>query len=499
MTMKLFPVVLCGGSGTRLWPLSREHYPKQLLNLTGDETLLQATISRLDGLNLNSEDRSDDGLGQSLIVSNEAHRFLVAEQLRKANLPSSTIILEPVGRNTAPALCLATEYLVSRFGDGLMLVMPADHIICNNAAFHEVIAQGIPLAETDRLVTFGIVPTRAETGYGYIKKGVPLDQQSQGTYQIMSFVEKPDTKTAEQFWRSEQYLWNSGMFLFKASTWLAAIQRYRPDIAEASHQSIEQGKADDDFFRVNKQAFVNCPSESIDYAVMEKLTRDAGQDGSLLGAVIPLDAGWSDVGSWQNLWEVREKDEHDNVIQGDVYLKDTTGSMIIASHRVVTTIGLDNIVVVETPDAVLVVDKNQTQEVKSIVAQLNKAGRSETLTHRRVSRPWGSYEGVDAGTRFQVKRIIVNPQARLSLQMHHHRAEHWIVVKGTAKVTRGDEEFLLSENESTYIPLGVVHRLANPGSIPLEIIEVQSGSYLGEDDIVRYHDQYGRTEQSDQN
>ncbi len=484
MSMKLHPVILCGGSGTRLWPMSREHYPKQLLRLVGEDSLLQATLRRLQGL----QPGEGFALADPLLISNEAHRFLVAEQMRQAGLDGAGIILEPVGRNTAPAVTLAAEQVVREADDGLLLVMPADHVIADRAAFHRAVCQGLPFAAAGKMVTFGIVPTHAETGYGYIKRGQALGGEAHG---IERFVEKPDADTAAEFVSSGDYLWNSGMFLFRASAWLEAIAEYRPDIARQGKAAMDGLSRDLDFIRVDAQAFARCPSDSIDYAVMEQVT-SLHPEARHQGVVIPLDAGWSDVGSWQSLWEVGDKNAQGNVVAGDVYLHDTQDSLVLAERRVVATIGLRDMVVIETPDAVLVADKAAAQDVKQVVGRLKDDARQEAVSHRRVYRPWGSYEGIDVGERFQVKRIVVAPGARLSLQMHHHRAEHWIVVRGTARVTRGEEQFLLSENQSTYIPLGTTHRLENPGTIPLEIIEVQSGSYLGEDDIVRLDDQYGR-------
>ena len=488
--MTIHPVILSGGSGARLWPLSREHYPKQLLCLIGSETLLQQTVTRLEGL---------EDIAAPLFVCNEEHRFLVAEQIRQLNRSASHIILEPAGRNTAPALTLAALALKQQDPDALMLAMPADHVIRNREAFQHAVRAGAALAEQGKLMTFGIVPTAPETGYGYIRRGKPIspagpaitDRQSRVTshespvtsYEISSFVEKPDAPTAQQYLSAGDYFWNSGMFLMQASAWLEELARQRPDILRACEAAFAQGARDGDFFRVDKQAFLACPSDSIDYAVMEKTDR---------AAVVPLDAGWSDIGAWSALWAVAEQDAQGNVTEGDVYMHATQNALVIAKHRLVAAVGLDDVIVVETPDAVLVAHKDHAQNVREIVNRLKDAKRSEYLMHRRVHRPWGSYEGVDAGERFQVKRLIVKPGASLSLQMHHHRAEHWVVVCGTARVTRGEEVFLLSENQSTYIPIGAKHRLENPGAIPLEIVEVQSGAYLGEDDIVRFEDVYNR-------
>ncbi|MDH5300486.1 MAG: mannose-1-phosphate guanylyltransferase/mannose-6-phosphate isomerase [Gammaproteobacteria bacterium] len=477
---QLFPVILCGGSGTRLWPMSREHFPKQLLALTGKESLLQQTVARFPKGMLAAQ--------APLLVSNEAQRFLVAEQMRQINMPDSMIILEPQAKNTAPAVTLAAQHIVAKQGDGLMLVMPADHVIKQVDVFHQAVKQGIALAEQGSVVTFGIVPTHAETGFGYIKRGKTVQGEACA---IHAFVEKPNLELAQQFVASGDYFWNSGMFLFKASVWLKALDKLAPQISACVAKAYAEGRDDIDFFRAHKDHFAASPSDSIDYAVMEHLTENAGA-ALAQGVVIPLDAGWSDVGSWESLWDVGDKDSDGNMLQGDVYTEQTHDSIILAEQRLVATIGVSNLIVVETPDAVLVADKSQSQQVKNIVNRLKTEKRSEATSHRLVHRPWGTYEGIDQGSRYQVKRIVVKPGAQLSLQMHHHRAEHWIVVSGTARVTRGDEAFLLSENQSTYIPLGVTHRLENPGTIPLELIEVQSGSYLGEDDIVRFDDIYGR-------
>ncbi len=485
MTRKIFPVVLCGGSGTRLWPLSREQYPKQLLALVDKSTLLQATLQRL---NLSSEAGQNFVVAPPVIVTNEAHRFLVAEQLREIGINDAQILLEPQGKNTAPALTLAALHIQEQDPGGLMLVMPADHVIQNPTVFIDTIVSGLSHACAEVLVTFGIVPSHAETGYGYIKKGQSLPDVG---HRIQSFVEKPDAITAESYLASGNYVWNSGIFLFSATVWLKAIAHFRQDIFDASQAAYTEKNADLDFIRMGVELFEGCPSESIDYAVMEHVT-DEDNQSIFNGAVIALDAGWSDVGSWDSLWHISEKDQKGNVLKGDIFLDETTDSLVIAQNRMVSVIGLSDVVVVETADAILVAEKSASQAVKRIVKQLANKQRPEIITHRKVSRPWGYYESIDNGERFQAKRIVVNSGARLSLQKHYHRAEHWIVVKGTAKVTKGDETFLLGENQSTYIPLGVKHRLENPGSIPLEIIEVQSGSYLGEDDIVRFDDEYGR-------
>jgi len=464
--MKLQPVILSGGSGTRLWPLSRELYPKQLLCLAGDNTLLQQTVARLDGL---------EGVSAPMVVCNEEHRFLVAEQLREMNVTATDIILEPVGRNTAPALTLAALAATSGGDDPLLLVMPADHVIRDVEAFQSAVRRAIELAEQGQLVTFGIVPQSPETGYGYIRCGQGVE--------VAAFVEKPDAETAASYVQSGDYLWNSGMFLSRASVWLEELDSNHPQMLKACESALGASTRDGDFRRVAKEPFVLCPSNSIDYAVMEKTKR---------AAVVPLDAGWSDIGAWSAMWQVCAQDGNGNVVQGDVVTHDTRNALLIAQHRLLGVVGVENVIVVETPDAVLVVQKDRAQDVKEIVGRLKELNRTEHLSHRRVHRPWGTYEGVDNGERFQVKRLVVKPGGSLSLQMHHHRAEHWVVVKGTAKVTRGDEVFLISENQSTYIPIGTKHRLENPGTIPLEIIEVQSGPYLGEDDIVRFDDHYNR-------
>jgi mannose-1-phosphate guanylyltransferase/mannose-6-phosphate isomerase len=492
------PIILSGGSGTRLWPLSREHYPKQLLPLTGEQTMLQQTAERLTGLDVS---QFGGKVNNPIVICNEQHRFLVAEQMRDIGTDCRSIILEPIGRNTAPALTLAALQCVNENADAIMMVMPADHVIQDIKTFHEAILNGYELAQQNALVTFGIVPTSAETGYGYIKLGAPLGSSEDipsrnhqyASHTIARFVEKPDKETAEQYLSAGEYLWNSGMFMMKASVWLKQIEQQRPEILDTCRLAMEHGVEDLDFFRIDKTHFSACPSDSIDYAVMEHLaTIQAPTRDEPFGAVVPLQAGWSDVGAWSALWDVGARDENGNITHGDVLHHNVINSFIHAEHRLVAGVGIQDLVIVETADAVLVAHKDNAQEVKRIVETLKAQNREEHLFHRRVYRPWGSYEGVVAGERFQVKKIMVNPGAALSLQMHHHRAEHWIVVQGTARVTRGEDVFLISENESTYIPLGTVHRLENPGTLPLEMIEVQSGSYLGEDDIVRYDDIYGR-------
>ena len=477
--MPLLPVILSGGSGTRLWPLSREKYPKQLLPLVGDESMLQATARRLDGI--------PDVLAP-LFVCNEEHRFVVAEQARIVG-KQGTVVLEPAGRNTAPALTLAALQASRAGNDPILVVMPADHVILQSAVFKAAVCQAAKQAEAGRAVTFGITPDCPETGYGYIQRGAPLPGES-GAFALARFVEKPDRNTAQGYLDAGDYLWNSGIFVLKASVWLAALTQCRPDILAACQAAMASAKEDGDFVRVDKDAFAACPSDSIDYAVMERLTGNLS--GLPEGVVIPLSAGWSDVGAWDSLWKVLDKDAAGNASRGDVLLEGSRNTLAIAEGRLVACVGVSNLVVVETDDAVLVAHHDATQDVKKIVDQLKSSKRNLAQWHRKVHRPWGWYDGVDAGDRFQVKRISVKPGAALSLQMHHHRAEHWIVVRGTARVTRGDDVFLVSENQSTYIPLGTRHRLENPGKVDLEMIEVQSGAYLGEDDIVRFEDTYGR-------
>jgi mannose-1-phosphate guanylyltransferase/mannose-6-phosphate isomerase len=473
----LTPVILSGGAGTRLWPLSRELYPKQLLALTGERTMLQQTALRLSGL----------PAAPPVVVCNEAHRFLVAEQLRQLQIDPKAVVLEPVGRNTAPAIALAALAALklsaaSDDEDPELLVLPADHVIKDVAAFQKAIRVALPAVQQGKFVTFGIVPNAPETGYGYIQRGQP-DSVDSGVYRIARFVEKPSVERAQQFLASGDHLWNSGMFMFRARRYLEEIERFAPQIARICRSAFEAAKADLDFVRVDAKIFETCPSDSIDYAVMEK-TSDA--------VVVPLDAGWSDVGSWSALHDACETDGHGNVARGDVIAEDSSNCYLYSESRLVAAVGLRDHVVVETKDAVLVAPKNRVQDVKKLVTRLKDAGRYEHSLHREVFRPWGSYDSIENGERFQVKRLKVKPGATLSLQMHHHRAEHWIVVSGTARITRGEEVFLLEENQSTYIPIGVRHRIENPGMIPCHIIEVQSGSYLGEDDIVRFDDRYGR-------
>jgi mannose-1-phosphate guanylyltransferase/mannose-6-phosphate isomerase len=468
----LIPVILSGGSGTRLWPLSRELYPKQLLPLVGAATMLQDTVARLAGLDV----------AGPIVVCNEHHRFIVAEQLRQRAVHPTAIVLEPVGRNTAPAVAIAALVAIAgrpQAEDPLLLVMPADHLLADVAAFHAALAHGRVAAAAGKLVTFGVVPSKPETGYGYIRRGAGTGV----ALPIAEFVEKPSPSRAAEYVASGEYLWNSGMFMFGARRYLAELAAFAPEMLAACRAALDGARGDLDFTRLSAAEFGRCPSDSIDYAVMEK-TRDA--------VVVPLDAGWSDVGSWSALYESLPADADGNVTRGDVVTEDSSGCYLYSTDRLVATVGLRDHVVVETKDAVLVAPRARVQDVKNLVARLKKLGRGETSLHREVFRPWGSYDSVDAGGRFQVKRLTVKPGAQLSLQMHHHRAEHWIVVEGTARITCNDRVFLLSENESTYIPIGATHRIENPGKVPLHVIEVQSGSYLGEDDIVRFEDTYGR-------
>lgn len=476
---KIIPVVLSGGSGTRLWPLSREKYPKQLLPLVGELSMLQATIERMEGI---------PDIGEPLLVCNEEHRFVVAEQMRLLG-KQGKVLLEPFGRNTAPALTLAALWVLEQGDDPVLVVMPADHVILDGAVFRETVKKAALLAENGFAVTFGITPDCAETGYGYIQQGSLLPGDS-GAFKLAGFVEKPNRETAQTYLDSGDFLWNSGLFVMRASTWVNALGLCRPDILEACRAALQGVTADGDFVRLDRAAFEKCPSDSIDYAVMERLT--SGQADLPESLVIPLSAGWSDVGAWDALWKVLPKCSAGNATRGDVLLEDCYDTLVVSESRLVACIGVSNLVVVETDDAILVAHHDATQDVKKIVDRLKADKRSVAQWHRKVFRPWGWYDGVDSGERFQVKRIGVKPGASLSLQMHHHRAEHWIVVSGTARVSKGEEVFLVTENQSTYIPLGVKHRLENPGIVPLEMIEVQSGSYLGEDDIIRFEDTYGR-------
>ncbi|MGY6253476.1 mannose-1-phosphate guanylyltransferase/mannose-6-phosphate isomerase [Paraburkholderia caledonica] len=505
--LKVHPVILAGGSGTRLWPMSREQHPKQLIGLLGDDSLLQSTTRRLDGL-----EAGYPLTGQLVVVANEEQRFTTAEQLRTSGKPSR-LILEPVGRDTAPALTVAALSIAAQDEDGIMVVMPADHAVTDLDGFHAAVAAGVQHAAAGNIVTMGIVPTRAETGYGYIRIGAPVatpgnpdetraDNAAQdaawdaadadapiAAHKLDRFVEKPHLELAQRYVESREYWWNSGIFIMRASTWLKAIRHFQPAIYEACDAAYAGGKSDGDFFRLQRDAFSASPSNSIDYAVMEQLGND---QTAAAGVVMPLNAGWSDVGSWDAIWDISEKDAEQNVGRGRVMFEGASSTFAHSEGRLIACVGTQDLVVVETADAILVADKSRVQDVKKIVARIRSEGGLEAANHRKVHRPWGNYDSVDSGERFQVKRIVVKPGARLSLQMHHHRAEHWIVVRGTALVTRGEERFIVSENESAYIPLGVTHRLENPGKMPLEMIEVQSGSYLGEDDIVRFDDTYGR-------
>ena len=478
----LIPVVLCGGSGTRLWPLSRESYPKQFLRLLGEETLLQQTIQRLQAI---------DGMSAPILVCNESSRFVAAEQLREIDSSNATILLEPLRRNTAPAIAAAALYALAQGDDPLLLVLPSDHVIKDQVAFNRAIQIATHAAEQGQLVTFGITPLAPETGYGYIRTNKTQEQTQEQTpeqtqaqaYPIAAFIEKPDRITAEKYLAEGNYYWNSGMFVFRASRYLDELTRYQPDIVTACRAAVESAKHDSDFIRLNHDAYATSPDIAIDYAVMERTEH---------ASMVPMEAGWSDIGSWASVWAIADKDTGNNATQGDVILQDSSDCIVHSTTRLVTTIGMCNTVVIETADAVLVMNMDSAQGTKKLVETLNKTKRSEADQHREVARPWGLYDSIGTGKRFQVKRIQVNPGAKLSLQMHHHRAEHWVVVKGTASITNGDKTYLLTENQSTYIPIGVTHSLENPGKIPLELIEIQSGSYLGEDDIIRLEDRYGR-------
>ncbi len=495
----VIPVILCGGSGTRLWPLSRSGFPKQFLVLSGDgssQSLFQQAVERINSVA--SKSNPEITLGNTLVVTNEDHRFLVLDQLRELSSIKATLLLEPAGRNTAPALTMAA-YCAQQLSDGsgdhpdpILVITPADQTIKNGTAFTRALQDCIRVVEgaANTIAILGITPTSPETGYGYIQRAGSKDQNN--AYVVERFVEKPDVKTAQTYLDQGGYLWNSGMFVLRASTWFAALSEFRPDIYEASEKAwkskTEDGSGGVDFIRPGKEEFKNIPSESIDYAVIEKCPHS-----KFPIKMVELDAGWNDLGAWDAVWQVSQQDDNGNATSGDTLLANTKNSLVHASSRLVSTVGVENLVIVETADAVLVADRRNSQDVKNIVAQLETQGREEKNLHRKVSRPWGWYDSVDEGERFKVKRIQVKPGASLSLQMHHHRAEHWIVVKGTAEITNGDQVITLAENQSTYIPQGQTHRLANPGSVPLEIIEVQSGSYLGEDDIVRFDDNYGRS------
>ncbi|HHR5859949.1 TPA: mannose-1-phosphate guanylyltransferase/mannose-6-phosphate isomerase [Providencia alcalifaciens] len=459
----LLPVIMAGGSGSRLWPLSRSLYPKQFISLTSKKTMLQETIARLKNIEHQPP----------LLICNEEHRFIVAEQLRQENFKHSGIILEPVGRNTGPAIALAAIKAMQNGDDPLLLVLAADHVIQDHASFTKSIEKAIAPAEQGALITFGIVPTAPETGYGYIKKGNLVNES---TFQVERFVEKPDLSTAEQYIASNEYLWNSGMFLFKASSYVSELKKHAPEILSSCELALQNSLSDLDFTRINAEIFEACPDDSIDYAVMEKADNVF---------VVPMDAGWSDVGSFSSLWEVSPKDHQSNVIIGDVLTENTRNSYVYSQSKLVSTVGVDNLVIIETKDAVLVANKDNVQDVKSIVNQLKQAGRSECEQHREAYRPWGTHDEIAQGKRFHVKHLKVKPGEKTALQMHYHRAEHWVVVQGTARVTNGDKSYILSENESTYIPIGSPHQIENPGKIDLHLIEVRSGTYLEEDDIVR--------------
>ena len=479
--LKVAPVILCGGSGTRLWPLSRSGFPKQFLVLSGTTSLFQQAVERVNAIGC-----ADIELGETLVVTNEEHRFLALDQLRELKAVKATLLLEPVARNTAPALTLAALRAVEQGEDPILVVTPADQTITDQIAFITALRHSVYAAADGAIIILGITPTAPETGYGYIKHQGEV--KSFGEYSVAQFAEKPDAATAQQYLDTGNYCWNSGMFVLRASSWLKALQQFRPDISSATKLAWQDRTSDAQFVRPIKAAFESVPSESIDYAVMERCP-----SSGITINMVPLAAGWNDLGAWDAVWQVGAQDANGNVIQGDTFQADTTNSLIYASSRMVSAVGVDNLVIVETADAVLVADRSQSQHVKKIVAMLEKNERGEHTLHRKVFRPWGWYDSIDEEERFKVKRINVKPGASLSLQKHHHRAEHWIVVKGTAEVTCGDKVILLTENQSTYIPLGEVHRLKNPGAIALEIIEVQSGSYLGEDDIVRFEDTYGRT------
>jgi mannose-1-phosphate guanylyltransferase/mannose-6-phosphate isomerase len=493
-------VVLAGGSGTRLWPLSRGDFPKQLLKLTGENSLLQDTVLRLDGLGGESKPPP------LLLVCHEEQRFLILEQLEEIHRPPERILLEPDSRNTAPALCTAAHFLKREGADPVMIVLPADHVILDGDVFRGALNAAVKIAKAGFIVTLGVVPTRPDTGYGYIRRdsrtNVRVGKDARG-HRIAAFVEKPGRQAAESYVASGQYLWNSGIFILRASLWLEAIDRCRPELLQACREAVERGRDDDRFFHLGPEAYARCPSDSIDYAVMERLSQsylrpaDDGREGDPIpAAVVALDAGWSDIGTWAALLEQQREGDHGNSFQGDVIALNTANSLLVSTRRLLAAYGLDDTVVVETPDAVLVMDKNQSQGVRAIVDRLIRDNRDEARSHRQVHRPWGSFESLESREGFQVKRLVVKPGAKLSLQLHRHRAEHWVVVKGVARVTRGEEVFELNPNESTYIPVETRHRLENPGKSPLEVIEVQVGDYLGEDDIERFEDAYKRVKPS---
>lgn len=472
----IFPVILAGGSGHRLWPLSREFHPKQLIALLDEKSLLQGTIERVRSLNCI--------INKPLIICNENYRFLIAEQLRQLNI-NAEILLEPESRNTAPAITLAALFIAQQNPDSILLVLPSDHEISDLQAYENAVLSAKAMANKDNLITFGIIPNKVETEYGYIKTA---EQIGTNAYRINKFIEKPDTETAQKFCASKEYYWNSGMFMFHVSAFLREMEKYSPDILKNCQEAIKKIHKDLDFSRPDTQDFLNCRNISVDYALLEK---------TQAGVLIPLNVGWSDLGSWDKLWDRSKKtDTKDNVIKGDVIIHDVENCYIHSSKRLITAAGIKNQIIIETSDAVLVLNKNQCNDIKNIIQRLKLNKRNEIQKHLKVYRPWGSYEILNLAERFQVKKLIINPLARLSLQIHHHRSEHWVIVQGTAKITRGNETFILSENQSTYIPLGMQHRLENPGKIPLEVIEVQSGSYLGENDIIRFHDDYSRQEDS---
>lgn len=476
--MKITPVILAGGSGTRLWPLSRKLFPKQFMPLVEDHTLLQSTLLRLGAI---------EEIQPPIVLCNDAHRFIVAEQLREIDVVPQAIVLEPVGRNTAPAMAVAAILARQNDNASILLTLPADHFIQNIEGLIQTVMQGARFARQDKLATFGIVPTSPETGYGYIQTGEPLvraeDNEGPAVWAIDQFVEKPDLETARSYLDSGAFFWNSGMFIFKAEMMLSELQGHTPRMVTACESAITKGRADLDFFRLDEAAFAACPADSFDYAVMEKTSA---------GIMVSLSSPWSDLGSWEALWQAGQKDDHHNVVHGDVCLQDVKDSFVYSTSRLVTAVGMTGQVVVETKDAVFVGPRDQVQQIKALVDKLKHQQREETVTQKNAYRPWGTLEEMQVSDRFAVKRIMVKPKAKLSMQKHFHRAEHWVVVKGTALVTKGDEQFILKEDQSTYIPLGMVHRLENPGKIPLEMVEIQSGSYLGEDDIERLDDEYGR-------